>query len=92
MPTYRVCLGDNNSPLVSLYIQQWVETGPAVNVGWLLARVNPLCPLEILSLDVAEQPVATAPANQMLSLSPSSLELIDTCITELQSLCNHTSS
>ena len=38
MPTYRVCLGDNNSPLVSLYIQQWVrlytrEHNNILNIG-----------------------------------------------------------
>ena len=25
MPTYRVCLGENNSPLVPMFIQQWVS-------------------------------------------------------------------
>ena len=64
-----------------------------MKAGWLLARVNPLCPLEIPSLDAAEQPtVAMAPTNQTLSLSASSLEMINTCITELQSLCDHTPS
>ena len=55
-------------------------------------KVNPEGSLEIPALDVAEQQVVMAPTNQTVSLPYSSLGLIEKCMTELQAVCNHTSS
>ena len=65
---------------------------PSIQVGWLLAKVNKNCPVSIPSLHVAEQPVAMALSDQTIPLPTTSLDLINTCMNELQKLCNSTSS
>ena len=67
-----------------------VSESPFLQIGWLLVKINPDCPTLIPSLDVPEQPVDMAPTNHTISLPGTAQELVNTCMTELNRLCNTT--
>ena len=72
-------------------LKSQVSESPNLHVGWLRARMNPLNPVIIPSLDVAEHPVTMTPTNQTISIPLSSLDIIAICMTEVRRVCNSTS-